>query len=297
MRNLPPSLASHLQSGVTTTCTCWKLITSDGAVKGFTDHDNDLAFDGVNFQAATGFVGTEALSRIGLSVDNMEIHSALSSGKLEEKDLANGLYDNAEIEVYLVNWQDITQRILMRSGNIGEVKRSSLAFMAEVRGLAHHLQQPQGRLYQQTCDAELGDEKCSIDLNLPAYSIISSVVNVTPDSQIQTDNLTAFPTGWFNGGKLEWLSGENTGAITEVKSHQKFSDNLAGITLWRRHNVTPSIADQFKLTAGCDKTFGTCKAKFFNQLRFRGFPHIPGNDYIIKSPNQDDSTQDGSSQN
>lgn len=297
MRNLPPALASHLSSGVTTTCTCWKLITSDGNIKGFTDHDNNLNFDDLTYEAATGFIGTEALSRIGLSVDNTEIHSALSSGTLEEKDLANGLYDNAEIEVYLVNWQDSSQRILLRSGNVGEVKRSSLSFMAEVRGLAHHLQQPQGRLYQQTCDAELGDTRCAVDLNVPAYSITALVLNVTTDQQIQTDALAPFPSGWFNGGKLEWLSGENTGAFAEIKSHQKISADLAGLTLWRRYNLAPQPTDQFKITAGCDKSFSACKVKFFNQLNFRGFPHIPGNDFVIKSPNQDDSSQDGSSQN
>ena len=32
------------------------------------------------------------------------------------------------------------------------------------------------------------------------------------------------------------------------------------------------------MTAGCDKSFATCKAKFDNAVNFRGFPHLPGND-------------------
>ena len=57
----------------------------------------------------------------------------------------------------------------MRAGSLGEVKRSGPAFSAEVRGLAHYLQQPKGRLFQYACDADLGDARCGIDLTGPAY--------------------------------------------------------------------------------------------------------------------------------
>ena len=48
----------------------------------------------------------------------------------------------------------------MRAGSLGEVKRAGGAFTAEVRGLAHYLQQPKGRLFQYACDADLGDARC-----------------------------------------------------------------------------------------------------------------------------------------
>ena len=35
------------------------------------------------------------------------------------------------------------------------------------------------------------------------------------------------------------------------------------------------------LTAGCDKRFSTCREKFANPLNFRGFPHMPGNDFAL----------------
>jgi uncharacterized phage protein (TIGR02218 family) len=34
-------------------------------------------------------------------------------------------------------------------------------------------------------------------------------------------------------------------------------------------------------SAGCDKQFATCRDRFGNAANFRGFPHIPGNDYVI----------------
>lgn len=35
------------------------------------------------------------------------------------------------------------------------------------------------------------------------------------------------------------------------------------------------------MTAGCDKSFATCRSKFGNGINFRGFPHLPGNDFIV----------------
>ncbi|GAA6213039.1 DUF2163 domain-containing protein [Hyphomicrobiales bacterium 4NK60-0047b] len=297
MRSLPTDLETHLISGTTTLCNCWKLRRNDGTIKGFTDHDNNLEFDGVLYEAASGFVGSEAVSRVGLSVDNMEIHSALSSSALKETDLANGLYDNAEIEVYLVNWANPVQRVLQRVGNVGEVKRGSLSFMAEVRGLAHNLQQPQGRIFQQTCDAEIGDNRCTVDLDASAFSMTSVVADIQTPQTFTSSDLASYSTNWFNGGKVEWITGDNIGTKSEVKGHIRQSENLSIVSLWQKLGSPIQAGDQFKITAGCDKTFATCKSKFSNQNNFRGFPHIPGNDFIIKSPNQDDSSQDGSSQN
>ena len=40
--------------------------------------------------------------------------------------------------------------------------------------------------------------------------------------------------------------------------------------------------------AGCDRRFSTCKARFANAANFRGFPHIPGNDFVMRYPKSGD---------
>ena len=42
--------------------------------------------------------------------------------------------------------------------------------------------------------------------------------------------------------------------------------------------------DTFTVTAGCDKTFATCRDRFANTLNFRGFPQIPGNEVVSSYP-------------
>jgi uncharacterized phage protein (TIGR02218 family) len=39
-----------------------------------------------------------------------------------------------------------------------------------------------------------------------------------------------------------------------------------------------------RLEAGCDKRAETCRLKFDNFLNFRGFPHIPGEDWLSSYP-------------
>jgi uncharacterized phage protein (TIGR02218 family) len=293
MKLLPPDLQTHLDSGATTLAWCWRLTRSDGIRLGFTDHDRDLAFDGTTFSAATGFTATEIKDAVGLAVDNLEVESALSSESLNEDDLAAGLFDAATIEIWRVNWADVDQRVLMRSGSLGEVRRTGAAFAAEVRGLAHLLQQPKGRLFQYGCDADLGDARCTVDLEDSAFRGIGSVIAAAGARRFLATGLSAFADGWFTRGLVTFTSGANTGRAQEVKRHAAAA--VAEIELWQpfAHAIAPG--DDFIVTAGCDKHFATCRTKFDNAVNFRGFPHIPGNDFLAVIARPGDPANTGGS--
>jgi uncharacterized phage protein (TIGR02218 family) len=280
MKLLPPALQSHLDTGTTTLAWCWRVTRNDGTHLGFTDHDRDLAFDGTVFEAATGFTASEIKDALGLSVDNLEVSSALKSDRLSEDDLAAGLYDDAAVEIWRVNWTDTEQRLLMRSGSLGEVRRSGSAFTAEVRGLAHYLQQPKGRLYQSGCDADLGDARCGIDLANPAFRGTGTVLAGASPRLFAASGLAAFTAGWLTRGLVTFTSGANAGRAQEVKRHT-LSGSDATIELWQPMASAIAPGDAFTITAGCDKQFSTCKAKFANAPNFRGFPHMPGPDYVL----------------
>jgi uncharacterized phage protein (TIGR02218 family) len=134
-------MQAHLDSGATTLAWCWRLTRADGTQLGFTDHDRDLAFDGTDFEAGCGFTGSEVKQSLGLSVDNLDASGALASDRLNEADLASGLFDDARVEIWRVNWADTAQRVLVMAGSVGEVKRAEGAFTAELRSLAHYLHQ------------------------------------------------------------------------------------------------------------------------------------------------------------
>jgi uncharacterized phage protein (TIGR02218 family) len=79
-----------------------------------------------------------------------------------------------------------------------------------------------------------------------------------------------------------------------VKVHRAVS-GADEFDLWQRAPQTIAIGDEFRVTAGCDKTHGMCRARFRNTVNFRGFPHMPGNDFIIRMPRQGEPGLDGGS--
>ena len=276
MKTLPSGLQDHLSSGTTTLCWCWKIARRDGAVLGFTDHDAPVAFDAVSYGAVSGFTASEVQSTLGLAVDNLTVAGALSSDTLNESDLAAGLYDNASIEIWRVNWALPDQRVLMRKGSLGEVKRGKTGFQVEMRGLAHILNQPVGRAYGYSCDADLGDARCTVALTASSGTITA----ISDARRFAVTGLSAFADGWFAGGKLAFTSGANAGRAMEVKRHTA----PGSIELWQAMSESVAPGDAFTITPGCDKQFATCKAKFANAGNFRGFPYMPGNDVVLSYP-------------
>ena len=232
MKSLSTALKAHLATGATTLAWCWRVTRGDGAVLGFTDHDCDLTFDGTTFEAATGFTASEIKDALGLSVDNLEVSSALNSDQLNADDLAAGLYDDAAVEIWRVNWQDTDQRVLMRAGSLGEVRRAGTAFSAEVRGLAHYLQQPKGRLFQSGCDADLGDARCGVDVDDPAFRGTGTTIAASSLRLFTASGLDTFAAGWFTRGLVTFTSGTNAGRDQEVKRHALFGA-IATIELWQ----------------------------------------------------------------
>jgi len=296
VKTFPVGMQAHLDSRATNLCYCWKLTRAGGLALGFTDHDRALTFDGITFEAVTGFEASAIETALGLNVDDLDALGALNSAMLNEADLAAGRFDNAPIEIYRVNWGNVSQRALLRKGNLGEISRNGKAFRAEVRGLAHHLNQPLGRLYQYGCDVDLGSAKCSVDLSSAAFKGAGAVsAPVVADSRrvFNTSGLGGFASDWFSRGKLSWSSGANAGLAMEVKLHT-VAASVVSIELWQSMPEAVVIGDGFSVTAGCDKQFATCKAKFSNGINFRGFHMMPGNDWIQAHPRQGDGNDGGS---
>ncbi|WP_375411224.1 DUF2163 domain-containing protein [uncultured Bradyrhizobium sp.] len=292
MRPIPSALQTKLDSGVTTLARCWKLTRRDGVVAGFTDHDGDLVVGGVTFRAGTGFSSSEAASRFDLSVDSAEISGALADDSLTDADLAAGRYDAAEVETWLVDWSDPSLSVLTARGTLGEVRREGRAFTAELRGLADLLSQESGRLYTARCGADLGDARCKVDLANPALRGAGAVTSVEGSSVLVASGLDGFADTLFYAGRLTWSSGANAGLSIEIKQHRLVAGD-ARLTLWQAMPEAVAIGDTFTVTAGCDKSFATCRARFANTDNFRGFPQIPGNDFLLASPVQGAPGNDG----
>ncbi|MGR3420835.1 MAG: DUF2163 domain-containing protein [Paracoccus sp. (in: a-proteobacteria)] len=286
MKNVPTALQAHLDSGTTTLAWCWRITRADGVPFGFTDHDRGLAFDGTEFEPESGLTASEIRAGADLSVDAQDAAGALRSDRISEADILDGRWDNAEVELWRVNWASPAQRILMRRGAIGQIRRGRHSFVAEIRSMSHLLGQTVGRVFQASCDAALGDARCGVDLEDPAYRGTGSVIDRLRDRAFTASGLGGFATGWFRFGTLTWTNGPIAGRRAEVVAHDR-SDSVAVLTLLEAPIRPIGAGDGFTVRAGCDKRIATCGQKFRNVVNFRGFPHIPGQDTILRYATSD----------
>lgn len=292
----PQALKDHLAGGATTVARCFAVTRKDGLALGFTDHDRDLAFEGLTFKADTGLTARALQAGTGLSVDNSEAFGALSSEAITEEDILAGRYDGAEVRSWIVNWQDVAVRALEFRGSIGEIGRAGGAFTAELRGLSQALNEPRGRIYQARCSAVLGDAACTFNLDLPGYSDERSVERIEGARVFEFASFTGFDDRFFEKGRFRVLTGRAAGLIGIVKNDRLAVDGSRTIELWQRLGLEPQEGDMVRIEAGCDKRPDSCKLKFANFVNFQGFPMIPGEDWLMTFPSRG-GVNDGGSMN
>jgi uncharacterized phage protein (TIGR02218 family) len=275
MKSITPELAAHLAGEVTTLATCWRVTRTDTVTFGFTDHDRDLVIDSITYRAASGMLGSASASQ-GLTAQSVDISGIISDDSITEEDILAGRYDFAEVTLFLVNHADLTHGSLwITQGVMGEIRHSKHQFITELQGIRIKCLRSIGSLYSPTCRAQFGDSRCGMNLSL--HQVTGSISSVTSRSLFQDSGRTE-ANGHFTFGSIEFLSGNNNGLFGEVKA---FSN--ASILLALPMPYAVEVGDNYRLTAGCDKLFATCAARFENAVNFRGEPHVPGLDRLMET--------------
>ncbi len=216
MRNLPVSMNSALQAGAAKLCHVWLITRRDGVTLGFTDHDADLTFQGVLCVAATGLTKGAVEQTLG-GEGSGAVSGILSDDRITPADVEAGLYDEAAIREYVVDWTAPDQFVLMSSGTLGRIEArggmgEGASFVAHIEGPAAKLNRVIGRRFTHLCDAALGDARCGLSAPL----------------------------------------------------------------------------------GPCDKRYRTCREVYANTHNFRGFPDLPGEDFLTLYPRAGDAL-DGAS--
>lgn len=281
MRTLSAGLSAHVSGSVTTLARCYIVRRADGVTLGFTDHDRPLTVVGVTCEPETGFTSSEAVAEAGFAIGGLEVMGALSSGALTEQDLTLGRYDGAVVDIYLVNWTTPSEVLHERSARIGDITRRDGVFRAELRSQLADYDVPRGRLIRATCDARFGDARCGKSLaGLKQASAVQSVL----DFRVLRIGLN-LPAGHLRKGELRFTAGPLAGTTHAIRDHDQ-SGSVAIVTLAEPLVIEPTVGTAVEVTQGCDKRYETCRDRFANRLNFRGFPHIPGNDFIYSHPSR-----------
>lgn len=267
MLNISNKMKNHLNEEVTTLATCWKVILANGAMLGFTDFDHDILFDKVKYLASTGFTASSIENSSNIKEEHFQVESMIDSSKISKKDILSGLFDYAKIEIFLVNYKDLTMgRIPLKFGNIGKIKILNNKFTAEISGIKEKLNWQIGEVFSGFCRAKFGDNRCKVDLKKYSYN---SKINKTIDIRTyECDLPNILENNFFEGGILQFQKAEQVYEISDYKN--------SIITIKFAPSFIPKEGDKIIITAGCNKKFKTCCEKFNNAINFRGEPHIPG---------------------
>lgn len=272
MKTISAALKTGFANG--TIATCIKITRKDAVVLGFTDHDIELTFSGVTYKPTPGLSRVLMNLRSNAQVSNQEFASAWSVD-VDEQDLQNGIYDEADVQVYRVDWSNLAAGSLnIFTGNLGLIQWTEDGFRADVQSLMKKLTHKIGDVTTAKCRHALFEPsgpltlgKCGI--NQASHTFSSSVTAITTN-RLQFDVAAIGQSnGWFANGFIQWTSGTNTGTESPVKVYA-----TENIELFLPTNTTIQIGDTFDIFTGCDKNFSTCKNKFNNVVNFGGFPHI-----------------------
>jgi uncharacterized phage protein (TIGR02218 family) len=301
MHILSSSFSDHIRKDHVTLAQCWVMRRRDGDVIGFTDHDRDLTLPlpegAVLCQSLEGWQGQKQDTEIGLTserqrqMSNAQVAGVLGGPALREEDLLAGRYDGASIRRFLVNWADTAVFHERDAALLGDIRRAEGTFIAQLLSPASRLDEERGRLYTRTCSADLGDARCGITLDAPLWQVSGVVEDSDGALHVQSAALASYPADQFSDGLLTWTLGANAGLTAQVRSHRTGGH----LSLWQRSPALIEPGDSFTIHAGCPKTFEACRDTFNNSLNFRGFPHMPGNDFLLFVPGQGESGLDGGS--
>lgn len=279
MKTISGSLSTHLDGEVTTLCTCWRIVRTDGEIFTFTDHDKDLVISGETYIAGSGYNRTALTNDADWSVSNMEVLGFLDSAVITEEELRAGVFNRARIFIFLTNWANLSQGVLKAAtGWFGEVTLTQNGmFQTELRSLTQALSHNFIEFYSPECRADFCDERCK--LIITDYEQATTIATVTDRTEF-TITAATFPAQGFVNGKIRFTSGANAGRAMEIIGYDNATKK---VTLFEALPYLPVIGDGVVIASGCDKRRVTCKS-YNNVINMRGEPDVPGNDEFMQYP-------------
>lgn len=257
--------------------TLWRLIASDGTGFDVTTGTREVVWDGVTYTPTNVKPSPEQLVE-NLDPSNCEVALSMSAAGITEEDVLGGRWDGARVEIRHYDWFNDEVDQAWR-GVLNSVVYDNDNLKAEVLDVSVIFTQAIGSLYQDSCRAEHGDAACG---RTPAVEEAVPVETFTGRDEFTVAG-TLPEDGWFDNGKVVFVSGANAGLSKEIRSCEQTAPGVITIRLIEsmRHAIAAGV--EVDLHEGCAKTFLACIKKG-NAKRARFEPGIPGRNKLFSWP-------------
>lgn len=283
MKTVSTELATTLQGGRLPIAEGFVITRRDGAVYAFTSRDVSHEMAGLWFDAQTGLDVSDIVTAVGTSVGTLELVTLNDGTTFSMSEVMNGLWRNAEFELFRYNYEDMSQGYLyLISGNFGEPSLREKHLVIELRDVRQYLQQKVGTASSKTCPYRLGSSKCRVDLTSTdhAYTVTGTLTHVTSNRAFR-DSTRGEAADWFGEGYIRFTTGNNIGVEFRVRSYAANGTFTLALPVFS--NV--QIGDEYVAVVGCRHRFEEdCVTKFDNELNFGGQPHRKGFNGVIQIP-------------
>lgn len=306
-RTISSAFGTYLQNPSVELCGLLRVQRKDGTIKTLTDWDKEVVFGSETYLPNPGIRLTNVQTSSGLSVDSLSLSGFYDDNGFTRSDLLAGLYEGATFVLYTVRPTSVdTHYAIDRSGSLGKTKMLDSQFEIEVLGLIEHLQYELGEFVSPQCRANLGDERCKVNLQ---YFLAVGVTLTITSNNFFTAELHDVASGsphegtwsvagsdWFTFGVLTFDSQADSNqtftnpTTGNQRNHgisftvQKYDVDDSGDPTFRLSKNAPFVIDSgdlFYVYAGCDWNRSTCNGKFDNAINFQGEPDVPGEDKVI----------------
>lgn len=275
---VPTALANDLAAGVSTLCRLWRLKPKTKDTMRFTDHDYDVILPEGRFKSSRSLEASAINNVVNSLATNLEVTAALGED-ITYLDVLRKVYQGASVEIVLVNYEALGHgEMVLFSGVVGATMcPSKLQAVFSCRSGNELANKPLTERFTPGCRADFGDSRCGFNLDTVRANM--TVTSVTASGTGPTAFFTQLtnPNNHWNGGKIQWLTGPNAGAVQEVAVSQ--ANGLVRLFLPPPH--APLVGNTAYIWRGCPKTVDACRA-YGNILNYRGEPYVPGDDFNVK---------------
>jgi uncharacterized phage protein (TIGR02218 family) len=266
-----PELTAHIQGEHATLARIMSLLPRGGAPVYFTDHDEDIEYDGINYLSASGFECSAIQNVVGGGNSNLEVAIFVDTDATRQL-IIGGYYAGAAIVINVVNYADLTMGHMPMT--VGLVTNVSLPYRQKAvlsfQGRAASANKYLTEVYSPTCRAIFCDARCSLNVN--DFRETFTVETATGNKAFTSSDFTQ-TDGFWNLGVVRWQTGDNAGQTTEIRTQTG-----PAVALLIRTKSPIQIGDTAVIERGCSKTLAACRA-YNNVLNFRGEPFMPGSDF------------------
>ena len=227
----------------------------------YTSSDQDQTYGGNSYEAVPIERGSVTYDS-NLEVSSLDVTFARSQNPVTEFVVQNPV---------TVLWIKVTRVFVDEDevdivfiGQIKNVSFKGLTAKANCVGFESYLKQPIPIYrYQQLCNWEVFDSKCSKDDT--AFKTTTNLTEVSNDGLTLTSpDFASVDSNYYTSGKI--IFGDDARMITY---------HVGSIIKVRFRIMYLVPGSEVTVYAGCDRNIETCRDKFDNVINFGGHPHIP----------------------